>query len=209
VSAGDDGFDVPLSGAVILGGPEGIGETPFPFLSEPAPERPAPEEERQAELEFRRTLGHFATGVTLITALRGEQVYGMTANAFMSVSLHPPLVLVAVTKKARIHPVLHVGGAFGVSVLAHEQRPLSEHFGGRPLPEPPPHRFEVVADTPLVEGAIAHLVARVVRTYWGGDHSLFLGQVEYSRWRTGRPLIFHRGRYRALPDAGRQPPSEA
>ena len=58
--------------------------------------------------------------------------------------------------------------------------------------------FTVVRDTPLVEGALAHLVARVVRSYWGGDHSLFLGHVEYARYGEGEPLLFHGGRYERL-----------
>ena len=58
--------------------------------------------------------------------------------------------------------------------------------------------FELVHDTPLVEGALAHLVARVVRSYWGGDHSLFLGQVEFARYGEGEPLLFHGGRYERL-----------
>ena len=65
----------------------------------------------------------------------------------------------------------------------------------RGAPEPP---FELVHDTPLVEGALAHLVARVVRSYWGGDHSLFLGQVEFARYGEGEPLLFHGGRYERL-----------
>ena len=62
----------------------------------------------------------------------------------------------------------------------------------------PEATFEIVHETPLVEGALAHLVARVVRSYWGGDHSLFLGQVEFARYGEGRPLLFHGGRYERL-----------
>ena len=56
----------------------------------------------------------------------------------------------------------------------------------------------IVRDTPLVEGALAHFVARVVRSYWGGDHSLFLGHVEYARYGEGEPLLFHGGRYERM-----------
>jgi CRP-like cAMP-binding protein len=75
---------------------------------------------------------------------------------------------------------------------------LSDRFAGRVADELPEAVFEVVHETPLVDGALAHLVARVVRSYWGGDHSLFLGQVEFARYGSGRPLLFHGGRYERL-----------
>ena len=149
---------------------------------------------------FRRTLGMFATGVTVLTTRVGEQVHGMTANAFMSVSLRPPLVLVSIDRRAKLGALLHEGTRFGVSVLEARQTGLSDRFAGRVSDEVPEATFEVVHETPLVEGALAHLVARVVRSYWGGDHSLFLGQVEFARYGVGRPLLFHGGRYERLVD---------
>jgi flavin reductase (DIM6/NTAB) family NADH-FMN oxidoreductase RutF len=147
---------------------------------------------------FRRTLGMFATGVTVLTARVGEQVHGMTANAFMSVSLKPPLVLVSIDRRARMGALMHEGTRFGVSVLEARQTGLSDRFAGRVGDDLPEATFEMVHETPLVEGALAHLVARVVRSYWGGDHSLFLGQVEFARYGEGRPLLFHGGRYERL-----------
>ena len=94
--------------------------------------------------------------------------------------------------------MLHEGTRFGVSVLEAKQTGLSDRFAGRLADDPPEATFEVVHETPLVEGALAHLVARVVRSYWGGDHSLFLGQVEFARYGAGRPLLFHGGRYERL-----------
>lgn len=149
-------------------------------------------------LAFRRTLGMFATGVTVLTARGGEHVHGMTANAFMSVSLRPPLVLVSVDRRARMSNLLHEGTRFAVNVLEAGQAGLSDHFAGRAVEGAPEPRFELVHDTPLVEGALAHLVARVVRSYWGGDHSLFLGQVEFARYGEGEPLLFHGGRYERI-----------
>jgi len=122
----------------------------------------------------------------------------MTANAFMSVSLRPPLVLVSVDRHARLSALLHEGTRFGISVLEAGQAALSDHFARRAGAETKEPRFELVHDTPLVEGALAHLVARVVRSHWGGDHSLFLGQVEYARYGEGEPLLFHAGRYERL-----------
>jgi len=149
-------------------------------------------------IAFRRTLGMFATGVTVLTTRTGETVHGMTANAFMSVSLQPPLVLVSIDRRARMSNMLHEGTRLGVNVLEAAQKVLSDHFAGRPLEGGVEPRFELVHDTPLVEGALAHLVVRVVRSYWGGDHSLFLGQVEYAHYGEGEPLLFHGGRYERL-----------
>jgi flavin reductase (DIM6/NTAB) family NADH-FMN oxidoreductase RutF len=147
---------------------------------------------------FRRTLGMFATGVTVLTTKIGEQVHGMTANAFMSVSLRPPLVLVSIDRRARMSALMHEGTMLGVSVLEARQVGLSDRFAGRVADDLPDATFEIVRDTPLVEGALAHLVARVSRSYWGGDHSLFLGEVEFARYGEGRPLLFHGGRYELL-----------
>jgi flavin reductase (DIM6/NTAB) family NADH-FMN oxidoreductase RutF len=149
-------------------------------------------------IAFRRTLGMFATGVTVLTTRVGENVHGMTANAFMSVSLRPPLVLVSIDRRARMSNLLHEGTRIGVNVLEASQTELSDHFAGRSAEGTPEPRFELVRETPLVDGALANLVARVVRSYWGGDHSLFLGQVEYARYGDGEPLLFHGGRYERL-----------
>ena len=185
-------FNFPLS----FTGPDGIGATPFEDYAEA--ERPdvSDDDGQDPALALRRTLGMFATGVTVITALKGEDVHGMTANAFMSVSLEPPLVLISVDRRTRMCGLLHEGMHYGVSVLCDSQAALSDRFAGRTDgPEP---RFLVVKDTPLVDGAIAHFVARVERSYWGGDHSLFLGRVEYARQNPGTPLLFHGGRYEKL-----------
>ena len=96
--------------------------------------------------------------------------------------------------------MLHEGTRYGVSVLADGQADLSDRFAGREREELPEPRFVTVRETPLVDGALAHLVARVVRSYWGGDHSLFLGQVEYARYGEGRPLLFHGGQYERIVD---------
>lgn len=191
-------FDIPLRGGFVTGAPQGIGDAD----PEPFPEPEALEigggPDLDPALEFRRTLGMFATGVTVITTQAEGEAHGMTANAFMSVSLQPPLVLISVDRRARLNAMLREGQHFGISVLADWQSELSNRFAGRAPEETPPPAFEVVRETPLVAGALAHLVARVVRSYWGGDHSLFLGHVEYVRYGEGEPLLFHGGRYERL-----------
>ena len=184
-------FNFPIS----FTGPDGIGASPFDEYAEA--ERPDVSDDGQdPAVALRRTLGMFATGVTVITALKGEQVHGMTANAFMSVSLEPPLVLISVDRRTTMCSLLHEGMHYGVSVLCATQAPLSDRFAGRTDDVEP--KFLVVKETPLVDGALAHFVARVERSYWGGDHSLFLGRVEYARQNAGTPLLFHGGRYEKL-----------
>jgi flavin reductase (DIM6/NTAB) family NADH-FMN oxidoreductase RutF len=187
-------FDLPVHGGFA---PLGIGET-APNDVPPAEELEIAGEPGQDPVAaFRKTLGMFATGVTVVTTQEGDQVHGMTANAFMSVSLRPPLVVISVDRRARMHALLNEGRRYGISVLADEQRGLSDRFAGRTAGEDEVE-FDVVHETPLVSGALAHLVARVVRSSWGGDHSLFIGQVEYARYGEGRPLLFHGGRYERL-----------
>jgi flavin reductase (DIM6/NTAB) family NADH-FMN oxidoreductase RutF len=188
-------FDVPLSGTAVWGGPEAIGEMPFDTV--PA-SRAVDIDGDDPRVALRRTLGMFATGVTIITTRVAEQVHGMTANAFMSVSLDPPLVLISVDRRTKMCRLLHEGSCYGVSVLAENQSALSDRFAGRAGPDAPEPRFELVDGTPLVEGALARFVARVQRSYWGGDHSLFLGRVEYARTGEGAPLLFHGGRYERI-----------
>ncbi len=183
-------FDFPLSWA----GPDGIGESHFDEVAEV--ERPdLLDGGDDPAMALRRTLGMFATGVTVITILKGEQVHGMTANAFMSVSLDPPLVLVSIDRRTKMCGLLYEGSHYGVSVLCETQSALSDRFAGRAANGAADPRFDLVRETPLVDGALAHFVARVERSYWGGDHSLFLGRVEYARQHSGAPLLFHGGRY--------------
>jgi len=189
-------FDFPVSWS----GPDGIGASPYDVYAEE--ERPdVCDDGQDPAVALRRTLGMFATGVTVITTLKREQVHGMTANAFMSVSLEPPLVLISVDRRTKMCSLLHEGMHYGVSVLSERQAALSDRFAGRPGEDLPEPRFALVRDTPLVDGALAHFVARVEKSYWGGDHSLFLGRVEYARQNPGTPLLFHGGRYEKLGQA--------
>jgi flavin reductase (DIM6/NTAB) family NADH-FMN oxidoreductase RutF len=184
----------PPSEFAMASAPEGIGETLWEEVKLPELMEAAAGADSDTAVEFRRTLGMFATGVTVITTLLDEQIHGMTANAFMSVSLQPPLIVISVDRRARMNALLREDVRFGVSVLEERQSALSDRFAGRTGDGPEPE-FELVHETPLVEGALAHLVARIVRSYWGGDHSLFLGRVEYVRYGEGTPLLFHGGGY--------------
>jgi flavin reductase (DIM6/NTAB) family NADH-FMN oxidoreductase RutF len=156
--------------------------------------------------EFRDSVGMFTTGITVVTARSERFGHGMTANAFASVSLDPPLVLVCVVKDAMMHKVLDEVGRFAVSVLAGDQEDLARYFSdsGRPTGMaqflPVGWRPGPVTGAPLLEGALAWLECDVEAAYDGGDHSVFLGRV---RWvdraaDAGDPLLYFGGDYRRL-----------
>lgn len=147
--------------------------------------------------EFRNTLGRFATGITVITTLQHGEVIGMTANAFISVSLEPPLILVSVDNKARMHQALLQAERYGVSMLAESQQSLSNHFAGRP-DNHADIRLEARQGMPLLADAIAYIVARIVEAHPAGDHTLFIGEVEFLEHRPGNPLLYYSGQYRHL-----------
>lgn len=133
--------------------------------------------------------------VVVVTVCAGEEVRGMTAASFTSVALAPPLVSVDVKTGARTHRLISQAGCFAVNVLAHDQGPLAERFARPDLDGPSqlegvPHSL-CPHGAPLLEGAIGYLCCRVVAAYAGGDHTIFVGEVEAAD--TGRdalPLIF-------------------
>jgi flavin reductase (DIM6/NTAB) family NADH-FMN oxidoreductase RutF len=147
--------------------------------------------------DFRNTLGRFATGVTVVTALEDGKTHGMTANAFVSVSLDPPLVLVSLDNRSHMHRILSVARRYGISVLAEDQRVLSDHFAGRTT-EDVHIRFISRAGASLLDGAIAYFVAQVADVHSAGDHTLYVGAVEYFESRYDKPLLFYAGRYQQL-----------
>ena len=147
--------------------------------------------------QFRCALGRFASGVTVVTARYQDQTHGMTANAFVSVSLDPPLVLVSLDNRSYMHRILPNVGHYGVSVLAEEQERLSNHFAGR-TSEGIHIRFLTRNGIPLLEGAVAYFVVRVMDAHPAGDHTLYIGHVEHFESRDERPLLFYAGRYQNL-----------
>lgn len=152
--------------------------------------------------QLRQVMGHFATGVTIITTLnKAGQMHGLTANAFTSVSLEPPLLLISVDKKAESWPAFEESRVFTVNILADDQEGLSRKFavsGG--------NKFEGVAyrlganGAPILDGALAFIECTLYAAYEGGDHSIYLGEIQQAEIREGKPLLFFRGGYRALGD---------
>lgn len=153
--------------------------------------------------EFRDALGAFATGVTVVTT-RGAEPYGMTANAFSSLSLDPPLVLVCVVSGTHGCESIAANGIFAVNVLTEEQEPLSRWFASRDRPR----TAEAFADvahhhaatgSPLIDGAAAHLDCRLAAQHEAGDHTILVGEVLALDIVPGAsPLLFHGGAYRRL-----------
>lgn len=121
----------------------------------------------------------------------------MTANAFVSVSLNPPLVLVSVDNRATMHQILPITCRYGVSVLAEGQEKLSNHFAGRTI-EGLHIRFTERLGMPLLEGAVAYFIVQVIDAHPAGDHTLFIGRVEHFEARDDRPLLFYSGKYQQL-----------
>ena len=147
---------------------------------------------------FRSVMGHFATGVTVVTANTPEGPVGLTANAVASLSLEPLLLLVAFDNRARTLPVVRETGRFGVNVLAAGQEDLARLFASK---APEREKFAGVAHTvhdgiPVIEGALAWVGCRLERLIPGGDHTIGIGTVEAAEAGTGEPLIWYRGVYR-------------
>ena len=152
--------------------------------------------------ELRRVMGHFATGVAVITTRDVDgKPFGLTANALCSVSLDPPLLLVCVDKRAESHPALARSGLFAVNILGHGHEDISQRFaisGGDKFVDVA-HRSGVTG-VPLLEGALGAVEGRVIAEHDAGDHTIYIGQVEQLEATEGEPLLFFRGKYRRLKD---------
>ncbi len=156
-----------------------------------------------SQAEFRKALGCFATGVTVITVDHEGEVHGMTANAFTSVSLDPMLVLVCVNQRARTHAHLHTKKRFGINVLSESQRSISEYYARtnenhQQAAEAGAHFDRTQHGTPVLHGALAYLECRLQTAYDAGDHTIFIAAVDEVVLRRGKPLLFFRGEYQAI-----------
>lgn len=152
--------------------------------------------------DFRDAMGRFASGVVVIsTTTPQDGDHAMTANAFMSGSLAPPLVVVSVAHAARMHDRIAQAGWFGISILSHAQQHASNHFAGKPCAENPPG-FEMLGQGPVVRDAVMQLGATLRHAYACGDHTLFVGEVQALRLPEPGvpPLLYHGGRYSRLAD---------
>lgn len=157
--------------------------------------------------DLRKVMATFATGVTVLT-VGGGAPQGMTANAFCSVSLDPPLVLCCVTRTARLHEALSTEGHFAVSILSSEQEDAARHFANRSRPHGR-EQFDSVpwipgprTGAPLIAEALAWLECEVVERVVAGDHTVFIGRVTDAGTGDRRgALLFHAGVFHGLPGA--------
>jgi flavin reductase (DIM6/NTAB) family NADH-FMN oxidoreductase RutF len=155
-----------------------------------------------SDAEFKSVLGRFPTGVTVVTTCDGERPAGVTVNAFASVSLRPPLVMVCIDKRSHLHDLVAQSGFFVANILGAHQQELSRRFAGQTgdrnerFRQTPYHLG--VTGAPVLDGVLAHVECRVLAIYPGGDHSIFLGQVEAMGATAGEPLAYYRARYGAL-----------
>ncbi len=147
----------------------------------------------------RKIMGRFATGVTVITTGRDGNFSGLTANAVASLSLTPPLVLVAVERKSHSHAFLLQSRIFAMNILAAEQQHLSQRFA-----TPGPKEFSDldfitdVTGAPILAGTLGYVDCRVVDILSGGDHDIFVGEIVAGESREGAPLLYFSGAYHNL-----------
>ena len=146
--------------------------------------------------EQRRIMGKFATGVTVVSTVVDGETWGMTANAVTSLSLDPPLILVAIVKDSQSHQNIQRSRIFAVSILTTEQEAISTRFAS-----PGPKDFSglqtITAETgaPILEDALGYVDCRLVDILPGGDHEIFVGEIVAGDARDGDPLLFYNGKY--------------
>jgi len=148
--------------------------------------------------QFRDCLGHFATGVTVVTAAAGTGPHGMTVNSFTSVSVDPPLVLVSLARTTKGCNYLD-NRPFVINVLRSDQLSLALHFAGRPQDGVPVEWENADTDFPRLRDCLAWIECNAWRSYDGGDHTLFLGEVVDFEFRGGtEPLLFYQGKFHLI-----------
>jgi flavin reductase (DIM6/NTAB) family NADH-FMN oxidoreductase RutF len=153
--------------------------------------------------DYRRLIGCFATGVTIITMARGEEVRGMTANAVTSVSLDPLLLLICVDKRTITHQFLEEAQAFAVNILAEDQEQVSRALASHDSEDARRligYRYHPgQTGSPILDDCLAFVECQVTEVLPGGDHTIFIGRVEAGEvMREVPPLIFFRGKYNRL-----------
>ena len=148
---------------------------------------------------FRKAMGKFATGVTVITTEVEGETHGMTANAFMSVSLHPMLVVVSIGERAQMLEKIKKSNRFAVNILSSDQQELSMIFSGQ-IKDTISVHFNQFNGFPVINGALAHVTCEVVNQHVEGDHTLFIGRVTDIQVQEDEPLVYFNGRYRSLVD---------
>lgn len=150
--------------------------------------------------DFRSALSRFASGVTVVTTKDAtEKPFGITVSAFCSVSLDPPLVLICIEKTTGSHHAFEESGRFTVNILASNEPAVSDHFAS--LIEDKFAGVDHAVDEhgiPILQGSLATLQCKLFKVLDGGDHSIFIGEVEHVIVRDADPLIYYKGGYRHI-----------
>ncbi|MFF5990982.1 flavin reductase family protein [Prauserella flavalba] len=146
---------------------------------------------------LRTCLGRFATGVTVVTCEGDSAAHGATVNSFTAVSLEPPLVLVSLDRNTKACKYLD-GKPFTINVLREPQQDLALHFAGKPMAEEPEWEHPGGDLAPRLAGALATIACAPWRSYDGGDHVLYLGEIREIDFDDGDPLVFYAGKFRHL-----------
>ncbi|MCL6502281.1 MAG: flavin reductase family protein [Pirellulales bacterium] len=147
----------------------------------------------------RRIMGRFATGVTVVTTRWQDELVGLTANAVASLSLDPPLVLVAIDRASQTHAKLVASRCYAVNILSAEQQEISQRFAQRgPKDFTDLNVTTAVTGAPILGGVLGWVDCRVTEILPGGDHDIFIGHIEAGGWREGSPLLFFAGKYARL-----------
>ena len=183
--------------SLVSGAPEKTGE----ILTIEGKAGVDPAANESARRQFRDTLGHFCTGVTVMTALvpNSRELVGITVSSFNSLSLDPPLILWSIAKESVSYGCYQVGSPFAVNVLSAEQEELAlrfartgrDKFDGVPL-------HTGLDDVPMLEGCVVYLECRTEARYPGGDHDIIVGRVRRIYTIGKAPLLFHIGALRGL-----------
>lgn len=148
---------------------------------------------------FRQVLGHFASGVTVVTTAHQGRLAGLTVSSFSSLSLRPPLVLICVDLRAGSHELIRTSGRFVVNILAEGQEYLSRRFASDEAEKFTAGTYELSQHgLPLINGALAQIECTLHSTFPGGDHTIFVGEVEAARCSDNCPLLYYRSGYHTL-----------
>jgi len=152
---------------------------------------------------FRQVLGSFATGVTIVTLKNNDGVHGLTVNAFTSVSLEPPMILICIQKDGDSRTCMAGTDAFVVNILSADQKVLAQRFADSDLDSH--ERFENLSyrpsqgSIPILDDSLGYLECHIVNQFEGGDHTIFLAQVENAKINKHKsPLVFYRSTYYQL-----------
>ena len=150
--------------------------------------------------ELRRVMGHFATGVTVITTMDKEGTpFGLTANAFSSLSLDPPLALICIDKGVQCYRCFEESRIFAVNILSEDQEKISRRFATKGIEKFAGLKWHKGRHgTALLDGAMGHIECKVVQSYEGGDHTIYVGEIVSAAASGDHPLIFFKGKYRRL-----------